>query len=420
MTLLSSATETLIADNLQRQLTHWTSAARIFLDAEEFASETAWRSLENHVGLPIRRSLAEIISSLIAMGANAEGIVRSARRDSANLVAATRAVQLFRRRYSQVETTLDFFGDAVNSRTNLPLRSALRVLDQLSVASMTPVLSAAGCAVPPVLTYVDKGLGASILRSGIRLWSPGSINPVAAIKIVRHNLYRPTSLFHETGHQVANLIGWVPALQTSMSQALADDRELRSMWLPWCSEIVADVYAFTLTGFASVSALFDVVGDDRTLMRWPVGDPHPVGWLRTLLGCAMCRESFGPGPWDALESAMRAQYPAARADATTAPLLSRSALRMPQIARVCLTTSIPALEGRPITRVLNPARVSPSALADLERDAGRSLWISPHWQQREGIRMLALSGLREAERPQAAPEWIERARTWMTTPLNAA
>ncbi len=76
-------------------------------------------------------------------------------------------------------------------------------------------------------------MGASILRAGIRLWNPGTVNPVAAVKVVRHNLYRPTSLFHETGHQVAHLTGWVPSLRTRLVRALADDVHLQRMWLPW-------------------------------------------------------------------------------------------------------------------------------------------------------------------------------------------
>ncbi len=99
-----------------------------------------------------------------------------------------------------------------------------------------------------MLTYLGEGLGASILRVGIRLWAPGAVNPVAAIKIVRHNLYRPTSLFHETGHQVAHLAGWNDALGRALGETLADDPALRAMWQPWSSEIAADVYAFALTG----------------------------------------------------------------------------------------------------------------------------------------------------------------------------
>jgi hypothetical protein len=245
--------------------------------------------------------------------------------------------------------------------------------------------------------------------------------PVAAIKIVRHNLYRPTSLFHETGHQVAHLIGWTEATRAALAAALAHDAELKAMWTPWASEIVADVHAFLWTGYASVAALYDVVGNAETILRWPIGDPHPIGWLRTALGCAFARHCFGgAGPWNALQRAMEAHYPAAAANPTLRPLLVRSLTAMPQIAAACLGAPVPAIGGKPATAVLDPARVSPASLAKLEHDAGPSLWTSPHWRRAEGIRIVALAGLREAERPEDAERWIERARRWLTTEARAA
>lgn len=415
MTAVLAESQRLVAADLQRQAAHWLAAARTFLDAEEFASVAAWRSVEDQTGLPLRRQLHGTVQDLVRLGDTAQELAGRADRDGRVLVAAGRGVQLFRRRFTQVETTLEFFGDAVNSRTSDSLRNTLRLLDRLAAVSMAPVLTAAGVPVPPALTYLDKGMGASILRAGIRLWSPGTINPVAAIKVVRHNLYRPTSLFHETGHQVAHLTGWVPPMRAALARVLVDDPRLSRMWVPWASEIAADVYAFLHTGYASVSALYDVVGDGRTILRWPVGDPHPIGWLRTRLGCALCRLVFGPGPWDGLERAMLTAYPAHRAEPTTAALLVRSSDRLPQIAAACLTAPVPLLGGRPMTRVLDPRRVSPHALGELDRMAGPALWSSPYWQRAEGIRLVALAGLREAEEPSRSAEWIERARTWMTT-----
>jgi len=418
--MIADAATRAVAADLERQSAHWVAAATTFLDAEEFASEAAWRSVELYVGLPLRSHLKQIVEELIDIGRATIAMARAARRDALALPEAMAAVQKLRRRYSQVETTLDFFGDAVSSRTSPQLRAALQALDALAVASMDPVLTRAGHARIPVLSYVDKGMGASILRADIRLWAPGSINPVAAIKIVRHNLYRPTSLFHEAGHQVAAVTGWVPSLQASLAQALRGDAALRSMWTPWASEIAADVFAFVHTGYASVTALYDVVGDARTILRWPIGDPHPVGWLRTLLGCAMCRAAYGTGPWDDLETAVVTSFPLRRADPTVRELLDRSRRRMPGIAAACLTAPVPGLGGNPIAAAVDPARAAPAALAELERTAGPALWTSSHWRRTEGIRIVALAGLREAEQPDRASAWIARARDWMTaTPLAA-
>lgn len=410
----------LVAADLRRQHAHWLASARTFRDAEEFASLEAWRSVEREIGAPLRREIHAIVEELIAIGEKVERLIGAAQADPAALPDAALALQRFRRRYAQVDTTLDFLGDAVNSRTSPVLRSALTTLDRLAFAAMEPSLRKAGKPVPRVLVYQDKGTGASILRAGVRLWSPGATMPVAAIKIVRHNLYRPTSLFHEVGHQVAHLTGWTESLRAALAEALAGDAELRTMWTPWASEIVADVFAFLHTGYASVAALYDVVGDAATILRWPVGDPHPIGWLRTILGCELSRLCFGAsGPWNALQRAMMTRFPAESAEATTAPLLVRSLAAMPTIAKACLEAPVPALAGRPMTNVHDPARVSPEALAELERAAGPALWTSSHWRGVEGIRIVALAGLREAERPETATLWIERARTWLNASAAA-
>ena len=410
----------LVAD-LERQVAHWLAAARTFRDAEEFAAIEAWKSVERDIGAPLRSQLHEVVEDLIRMGDSTNVLVASARRDPSLAQRAADAVQRFRRRYIQVDVTLDFVGDAVNSRSSRVLRAALTTLDRLAVASMAPVLERAKKPVPRVLVYQDKGTGASILRAGVRLWAPGAVMPVAAIKIVRHNLYRPTSLFHETGHQVAHLTGWTPSVRDALATALGQDRQLQQMWTAWASEITADVYAFLHTGYASVAALYDVVGDAQTILRWPLGDPHPIGWLRTALGCEFSRQCFGQsGPWEHLQRAMEARFPAAAADQTLQPLLARSIAAMPRIAQACLAAPVPALNGRPMTSELDPARVSPAALGELERTGGAALWASPHWRQKEGIRIVALAGLREAERPETATMWIERARGWLTAEAVAA
>lgn len=411
----------LVVADLERQLAHWLASAKIFRDAEEFASLGAWRSVEREIGAPLRQSIHAIVEELVAFGETAATLVAAARANPALAPRAAGAVQRFRRRYTQVDTTLDFLGDAVNSRTSPVLCATLTTLDRLAYASMAPALERAGKPVPRVLVYQDKGTGASILRAGVRLWAPGAVMPVAAIKIVRHNLYRPTSLFHESGHQVAHLTGWTESTRAALAEALGDDAELRAMWTPWASEIVADVFAFLHTGYASVAALYDVVGDAGTILRWPPGDPHPIGWLRTALGCEMARQCFGAqGPWNALQQAMETRFPASSTDPILQPLLERSRAAMPRLARACIAAPVPALGGKPMTCVHDPARVSPAALAVLETSAGPALWTSPRWREAEGIRIVALAGLREAERPDTATQWIDRARGWLNAEAKAA
>ena len=77
-----------------------------------------------------------------------------------------RELLAFRRRYLAVETTLDFYGDAINTRTNPTLATYLSACDWLACESMRVLLEPLGIKTPPVLTYVDKGEGAVVLQDG--------------------------------------------------------------------------------------------------------------------------------------------------------------------------------------------------------------------------------------------------------------
>ena len=185
---------------------------------------------------------------------------------------------------------------------------------------MSQLLDQLGHTTPVVLTYVDKGLGASILKAGLRLWDGGAENPAAAIKIVRHNLLRPTALIHECGHQVAHIVGWNRELAETLDDGLNDAPDgVADAWSSWASEIAADAFAFVHTGYASVAALHDVLAGEGTFVfQHTPGDPHPICYLRVLLGVETCRYFYGAGPWDALAASWTATYPiraAAPADA---------------------------------------------------------------------------------------------------------
>ena len=177
--------------------------------------------------------------------------------------------------------------------------------------------------------------------------------------------------------------------------------------------------AFALTGYASVAALHDVVADSRTILRWPLGDPHPVGWLRVLLGVAMCRAAFGPGPWDRLEEAVVTANPLSRAESRPRPCSAVPRADGRSGGASASTAPVPGFGRRPVTTLVDPPRLAPRAV---RARAGRRTgpWTSPHWRASEGIRIVALAGLREAEHPERAGQWVERAEAWMTDVTRAA
>ncbi len=398
-----------------RQVAHWTLAVSRLEDLEAVASPNAWGGLERYLGVSLRQNLVEAVARLKKQTA-----VLRARLDAAqtadDLERVRSHVVAFRKRYIRTETLIDFYGDAVNTRTSPRMAALLRACDEMAVRSMRQLLDPLGKATPPVLTYVDKGLGASILKAGLRVWDSGSLSAVAAIKIVFHNLLRPTALIHETGHQAAHLTGWNEELAAALERGLAGaSRDVAEVWGSWASEIAADTFAFAHTGYAAVTGLCDVLsGDETTVYQLRPGDPHPIAWIRVLLGTEMCTRFFGAGPWDDLASTWTRSYPlenAARYD--TEDLLRRSLQLLPRVVELCLRTPMRAFGGKPLVSLVDPGRVKPGALMQLELSAGQALHTSQHWIWSECLRLLALSGLRAATMPERAQEVLKRQEDWM-------
>jgi hypothetical protein len=392
---------------LERQVAHWALAAsRLVLD--DLAAPEAWGHLERYLGLSLRGHLSGVIEQLRAEGDALKALQRAARSPLA-FQEVNRKLLAFRRQFLRTETTLDFFADAINARTNPRTGALLRACDTLSYRSMAQVLDPLGLTTPVVLTYLDKGLGASILKAGLRLWDGGAVSPVAAIKIVRHNLLRPTALIHEAGHQVAHITRWTNELGEVLRRTLATTPgELASVWASWSSEIAADALAFVTTGFASVAALHDVLaGEPALVFRFTPGDPHPVSYLRVLLGVEMCRYFYGQGPWDELACSFTAAYSARAMPSELKALIQDSLPVLPTIVRLTLDTPMRSFNGSALRTLVQPERVSPKALAELERRIGPALFTSAHWLWTEPLRILALTGFQVAARPRELTQILE-------------
>jgi hypothetical protein len=406
-----------------RQVAHWRAATAGLQDLDNFAASAAWRTLERYLDVALRRHLGEAVDRL-AREADALAAELRAAFSMQQLEQVRLRVIDFRRRYLQVETALEFYGDAVNSRTTPRLAGLLTACDTLAVLSMRVVLEPLGRAVPPILTYVDKGLGASILRAGLRLWDGGSVSPAAVLKITRQNLRRPTALIHESGHQVAHLAGWNEELAALLRRELSPvSTDLADTWAGWSSEIAADTHAFVHTGYGSVAALHDVVAGGSTVFRLTPGDPHPLAYLRVLLAVQMCVRFFGAGPWDDLGRAWVVAQPVATAPSDARELIERSLPLLPRIAELCLLAPMRGLGGKPITALVDPLRVRPDALARLAQEAGGSLMTSSDWVRREGLRLLALTSFRSATEPDRSTEIAAQYEDWMLrlgTPMAAA
>jgi len=399
---------------VQRQVTHWWCASQGLTNLESMASAGAWAHLESYLGVALRKALEESVEQLKRECEVLRAQLRAAR-SVPDLRAVQRATATFRDRYLRTETLVDFYSHAVNTRTSPQLGATLRACDLIARRSMDLVLEPLGRTSPRVLTYLERGLGASILKAGLRLWDGGTLSPAAAIKITFHNRRRPTALIHETGHQIAHLVDWNDELGGALDRGLvAAPVDIRKTWASWSSEIAADCFAFVHTGFGSVSALSDVVGGaPPDVFRFLAGDPHPIAYLRVLLGVEMCVRFYGSGPWDELGANWRDTYDLDEATPAVRALITGSLPLLPRIVELCLRTSYRAFGGRRLDEVVDPARVRPDALAALERNVGTSLYVSPHWIHAEALRLLALYSLRFATEPERGAEILAEQERWM-------
>jgi hypothetical protein len=386
---MSITAETIRSERL-RELEHWRLATDRLANLNLLASDSAWQALEHYTGVALRDMLK----------ASVMGLVKSVERLEAKLKATPLGQEgqlrpdflALRQAFLRTETTLDFYADALATRSQPQMATMLRACDHIATRGMAEALSPLGRHVPAVLTYLDKGLGASILKAGIRLWDPGVENSIAAIKAVRHNLLRPTALLHEAGHQIAHTTRWNEELAAALRNGLFEDPAVADLWESWASEIAGDAFAFVHTGFAELVALRDVVaGSDATVFQILPGDPHPCGWIRVLLNVEFCRRCYGQGPWDNLASVWLIDYPLEKAPTDISQLLAASQKALPKIVDVVLHTSYRAFGGRSLAQLINPQRVSPTALEQLKREASLA---SPYWLWNEAIRLLAMTGYR--------------------------
>jgi hypothetical protein len=398
---------------LSSEVRHWQHAVATLADLDAVATPAAWAGLEAYLGRGIRASLTSTTTRLRA-AADRVAADLAAAAGAEDLVRVRRELLALRRGYLGAEAVLAFFGDAVGSRANPRLGAVLRGLDALAVDSMERVLGPLGIEVPPVLTYLDKGLGASLLRAGARLWD-ASLSPAAAIKITHHNLWQPTSLIHETGHQVAHLTGWNAELAEALEALLAGVSPLAARtWRSWASEVAADVYAFVLLGYAPLPALATVVdGTTASVLRMPFGDPHPFGWIRVQFNVALCRSWYGPGPWDRLGRVWARRHRLDQGDPHAVAVARASLPMLDALADACTRAPMRAFGGRPLSALADPRRVAPAELARLARRAGPSLYTSSYLFRLEAMPILAWTMVRRpgaagGADPAAVEAWLRR------------
>jgi hypothetical protein len=194
-----------------------------------------------------------------------------------------------RLRFNAVLSQLDLFNQVITQRSEYEQGVWLSGLDVVAADALAlPDYYQA----PPVICYLDRGVGAAIRRARTRL-PGGGHNPVAIIRVPRERMIGSgiaSSLVHEVGHQGAALLELVPSLQLVLRAKQGDAREplVWRLWDRWISEIVSDFWSVARVGIASTLGLIGVVSLPRPfIFRLNFDDPHPTPWIRVKLSCAI-------------------------------------------------------------------------------------------------------------------------------------
>jgi hypothetical protein len=223
---------------------------------------------------------------------------------------------------------------------------------------------------PPVICYLDRGIGGAIRRARTRMPGGGE-NPVAVIRVPRERMIGSgiaSSLIHETGHQAAALLGLVPSLQPVLraKQQAAREPIVWRLWERWISEIVSDLWAVARVGVVSTLGLIGVVSLPRPFVfRVNVDDPHPTPWIRVKLSCAIGEGLYPHPQWRSVARLWESYYPTAGLDEERQALLARLQESLPEFAAVLINHRPKTLRGRSLREAMKVEERTPGQLAAL-------------------------------------------------------
>jgi len=272
---------------------------------------------------------------------------------------------VFTRAFNQ----FDMFADALSQRAQHDFGIWIGGLD--AVAEDALALPGNFYQAPPVVTYLDRGMGAAIRRARTRLPGGGS-NPVSLIRVPRERMVGGgvgSSLVHEVGHQAAALLDLIPSLRQALHerQRLEPSRaRLWRLWERWISEITADLWSVARLGIASTMGLMQVVALPRAFVfRLHATDPHPFPWIRVHASCAIGRALFPDPQWRALASLWSEFYPLGPDAPAEAAALAAHA---PELAEFLAAHRPVALHGLSLREALRVHERTPRRLRQLWRD----------------------------------------------------
>jgi len=284
---------------------------------------------------------------------------------------AQRRFALLRLQFNTVLTQFELFRGVVTQRSEHETGVWLSGLDVVSADAL--MLPGNYYRAPPVICYLDRGVGAAIRRARTRL-PGGGMNPVAIIRVPRERMVGSgiaSSLVHEVGHQAAALLGLVPSIRPTLQglqRGSAADRLAWALWERWISEVVADFWSIARLGVVSTLGLIGVVGLPRPFVfRLNTDDPHPMPWLRVALSCEVGNALYPHPQWRALLDLWESFYPVRLDHLRDAGVFERLRATMPAFVSLLANHRVARLRGRTLAEALDVRARQPAHLGRVYR-----------------------------------------------------
>jgi hypothetical protein len=280
---------------------------------------------------------------------------------------AQRRFTFLRLRFNAMLSQFDIFADALTQRSEHETGVWLAGLDVVAADALS--LPGRYYDAPPVICYLDRGVGAAIRRARTRL-PGGEKNPVAIIRVPRERMIGSgiaSSLVHEVGHQGAALLDLVRSLRPILQEQQARGGEERiawQLWERWISEIVADFWSVAKVGIASTLGLFGVVSLPRPFVfRVSWDDPHPIPWVRVMLSSAMGNAMYPHRQWHDFSRLWESFYPLTGLDQERQKLLTLLEATMQHFIALLINHRPEALRGKSLREAMAVEQRQPARLA---------------------------------------------------------
>lgn len=287
---------------------------------------------------------------------------------------AQRRFTFLRLRFNAVLTQLDLFSDVITQRSESDNGVWMSGLDVVSADALAlPGYYRA----PPVICYLDRGVGAAIRRARTRLPGGGE-NPVAIVRVPRERMVGSgiaSSLIHEVGHQASALLGLVPSMQAVLKeeQGQRGDPQVWELFERWISEILADFWSVARVGVVSTLGLIGVVSLPRPFVfRLSLEDPHPLPWIRVKLSCAIGNILYPHPQWRRIERLWESFYPLEPLDEERRDLIDRIEAAIPEFVALLVGHRPESLRGKSLGGVMDINARQPQRLAAVFADWTRT------------------------------------------------